>query len=369
VLALNDTLYGTTSTGGGGHCGEKRGCGTVFSYNVGTSIGETILYRFQNGQDGANPYSGVIAEDNILYGTTYQGGGCPESSIGCGTVFAVNLGASGAESVIYRFMGGQDGASPLAGLIAIGGNLYGTTIAGGTDGTVYQVTSQGDESVLYRFSGGRNGREPQAPLIQVNNALFGTTTGGGLYPKSCNPVGCGTIFSLTPGPSYNQESVVHRFQGGKRGADPMGSVTDVNGQLYGTTYAGGGTGCAGGQGCGTLFTINPSSGEMRTLYRFKGVDDGAYPDGNLLFLNGVLYGTTASGGGQGCRNGVGCGTVFAFTPSSSALTIVYAFKGGMNGQSPTGLTAIGGMIYGSTASGGGGCKYNLGCGTLFSVTP
>ncbi|MGB8908207.1 MAG: hypothetical protein WCC84_05625 [Candidatus Cybelea sp.] len=50
--------------------------------------------------------------------------------------------------------------------------------------------------------------------------------------------------------------VVYRFLGGTDGAFPFDGVSELNGKLYGTTYAGGGTGCAG-SGCGTVFEATP----------------------------------------------------------------------------------------------------------------
>jgi uncharacterized repeat protein (TIGR03803 family) len=67
-----------------------------------------------------------------LYGTTFGGGthSCSGSGQGCGTVFAVS--PSGKEKVLYSFAGGKDGEIPSAGLLNVGGTLYGTTQYGGT---------------------------------------------------------------------------------------------------------------------------------------------------------------------------------------------------------------------------------------------
>ena len=78
-----------------------------------------------------------------------------------------------AETVLYSFQGGDDGAFPQGSLIDVDGTLYGTTGAGGANnaGTVFSITPGGAESVLYSFKGGDDGAFPQAGLIEVDGAL------------------------------------------------------------------------------------------------------------------------------------------------------------------------------------------------------
>jgi hypothetical protein len=71
-----------------------------------------------------------------LYGTTLSGGSSgPCRSDVCGVVFELMPNADGTwtESVLYRFRGGKDGGNSEAGLIFDPtGNLYGTTLYGAT---------------------------------------------------------------------------------------------------------------------------------------------------------------------------------------------------------------------------------------------
>ena len=103
----------------------------------------------------------------------------------------------GGESVVYSFKGGNDGAYPYAGLINVGGTLYGTTSAGGSAncdggcGTVFKVTPRGAKSVVYSFKGGRDGAVPVASLISVGGTLYGTAREGGRR-------GNGTVFAVAP---------------------------------------------------------------------------------------------------------------------------------------------------------------------------
>jgi len=130
---------------------------------------------------------------------------------------------------------------------------------------------------------------------------------------------------------------------GRDGSDPNGQLTALNGVLYGTTYS-------GGPGDGTVFSLT-TSGEERVLYGFKGGSNGDNPNAGLVAVNGVLYGTTVTGGG-GCPQQEGCGTVFAVT-TSGQQRVIYHFKGGRDGSSPAGgLTLLGGRLYGTTSLGG-----------------
>ncbi|MGC2405612.1 MAG: choice-of-anchor tandem repeat GloVer-containing protein, partial [Candidatus Cybelea sp.] len=112
--------------------------------------------------------------------------------------------AASREVVLYRFRGHhQDGALPGDSLIAdADGALYGTTVYGGThdDGTVYKLTPKGSgyaESVLYSFKGGKDGANPGGRLIaDLSGTLYGTTTlGGNLACANVLGKGCGTVFA------------------------------------------------------------------------------------------------------------------------------------------------------------------------------
>jgi uncharacterized repeat protein (TIGR03803 family) len=124
------------------------------------------------------------------------------------------------------------------------------------------------------------------------------------------------------------------------GAGPYGTLANVKGKLYGTTLGG------GAHSDGTVFTLT-AAGAERVLYSFKGGSDGMSPlYGALTRLNGVLYGTTSRGGPSDD------GTVFRIT-TGGAEKVLYAFKGGKDGNFPmAGLTSVGGALYGTTSEGG-----------------
>jgi uncharacterized repeat protein (TIGR03803 family) len=248
LLPLGGTLYGTTNAGGTSkHCGG--GCGTVFA--ISTTGAERVIYSFTGGDDGQRPSAALIYADRSLYGTTSHGGdpACGTGS-GCGTIFSID--SRGAEHVLHRFSG-RDGTYPIGALTEISGTLYGTTSGGGSStkcgggcGTVFSATLAGAERVLYSFTGSSDGARPYAGLLAVNGTLYGTTLHGG--GASCGGFGCGTVFSIaqTGGPVR----IFHSFSE-TDGANPEASLIDVGGTLFGTTQSGGTT-----YG-GTVFAISP----------------------------------------------------------------------------------------------------------------
>jgi uncharacterized repeat protein (TIGR03803 family) len=293
LINVNGTLYSTTSEGGGGNCGIRTGCGTVFS--ITPSGAETVLHSF--GQDSAFPEAGLIKVKSTLYGTTASGG-----ANGNGTVFAIPR--FGLETTLYSFAGSPyDGANPKAGLVDVNGTLYGTTYKGGANcgssggcGTIFAITPSGAETVLHSFAGGGDGSNPPAGLIKVKSTLYGTTVLGGAN-------GYGTVFAIR----FGLLTVLHSFAGGSDGANPRAGLIDVNGTLYGTT-SGGGANCGSSGGCGTVFSITPSGTET-VLHSFGGSPvDGANPYAGLINVKGTLYGTTVFGGANND------GTAFSLTP-------------------------------------------------------
>ncbi len=345
LVSLNGKLYGTTVAGGTGACGQ-HGCGTVFEMTPAGA--ESAVYNFAGGNDGANPMAGVLSVNGRLYGTTETGGG-GSSSVGNGTVF--ELTKFGGERVLHRFTGKPDGANPYAGLLFYNGIFYGTTYFGGKHdaGTVFTVNRGGVEHVLYSFKGGADGSSPLGGLIVVHNTLYGTTAGGGTATA-------GTVFSLT---TAGTEHVLYSFKGNKDGETPATTLVDARGELYGTTVYGG----TASQSNGTVFAISPK-GVERVVHRFKGGSDGASPYGNLVAINGALYGTTYFGGTV--SSGHGNGTLYEITKTGSEVQL-HQFAGGSDGGNPAaGLAYINHTLYGTSSE--AGLSLSSGNGTVFSLS-
>jgi len=306
--------------------------------------------------------------------------------------------ASPKQTVLYSFQGTPDGFSP-SGRLAMdkAGNLYGTTWFGGTGaptcefgtcGTVFQLTPPATsggawtESVIYNFQGYTldDGSTPTGGVIWgKGDKLYGVTAygGGGACTLLGGHAGCGTVYELTPPATTGgawTETVIYSFQGGSDGYFAVGElVADKEGNLYGSTYFGGGYGtCDYGiyPYCGTVFELSPPTVEggawtQRVLYSFKSGTDGAQPNGGLVLdTDGAIYGTTFDGGNTGCNIGypVGCGTIFKLIPPPTCQNegvwreqVLYRFPlDGLHGATPWGGMVFdeNGNLYGTTEYGG-----------------
>ena len=277
-------------------------------------------------------------------------------------------------TVIHNFTG-TDGADPLAGLtIDRGGRLYGTTYSGGAGyGTVYMLAHNGSGwsfNSLYSFTGGSDGDRAYGRVtFGPNGTLYGTTSQGG---NSVCANGCGTVFNLKPPPNAicgnapcpRAKTVLYRFMG-TDGAGPSGDlVFDQAGNVYGTTFIGGGMG--GNDGAGVVYKLT-TAGVETVLFDFPetGCTAGADPFGGVIFdTTGNLYGTTRSTGAFGCGNGV----VFQLSPSGPPWieNVLYTFQNGSDGGLPQAglITDKVGNLYGATSTGGQG-----GGGTVFEMMP
>jgi uncharacterized repeat protein (TIGR03803 family) len=357
IMDASGNLYGTTSHGGIGY-------GAVFELvNSSGTYSEKVLHNFTGYPDGTYPIAGLIMDaSGNLYGTTSNGG-----TDGYGTVFElVNSSGTYSESVLYSFTNSSgDGATPTASLIMDkSGNLYGTTNGGGTNGygTVFElVNSAGtySEKVLYSFTGSPgDGANPIAGLIlDASGNLYGTTVIGGTN-------GVGTVFELVNSSGTYSEKVLYSFTnfGGDGAYAYGGLIMDASGNLYGTTYSG------GTNGAGTIFELANSSGTYseKVLYSFTGVNgDGALPYAGLTMdTSGNLYGTTYEGGTNGY------GTVFKLVNSPGAYSekVLYSFTGSGDGDGANPYYAslsmdASGDLYGTTVNGGNA----YGDGTVFEL--
>ncbi len=320
-------LYGTTASGG------TTQFGTIFELSPTSGGGwtGTTLYTFSGGDDGWAPAAtaGLIFDQSgNLYGTTHNGG-----ANGKGTVFRLSPGSGGQwkKTVLYNFAGPPlDGQLPAGGLtMDSAGNLYGTTEAGGSSGncetgcgTVFKLTSSGNtwkETVVYSFQGSTNDGLDPASSLTLDSAgnIFGTTVAGGSKANCYSTSGhgsCGVVFEISPlGNGAWTEKVLHEFANTTQdgGTPTSGVVFGGGGDLFGTT------GVGGTNGAGTIYKLSPSgTGWAYSLvYNFGSSRDGQYPSGNLWpNSSGTFYGTTGAGGTAVNTFSSGYGTVFEFAP-------------------------------------------------------
>lgn len=361
LIEVHGKLYGTASNGG-----ANRG-GAVFSLDPNTRI-EKVLHSFCAPGckgDGEQPKGGLIHVNGMLYGTTRAGG-----AHGDGSVFSIDP-KTRIETVVHSFCHETecaDGAAPDAGLINVKGILYGATEGGGPEcntssfvcGTIFSFNPQtGVYKLLHGFKGLANGNHPETNLLNWKGKLYGTTAYGG--NNNCGSIyGCGTLFSVDP--KTGAETVLYTFCSQPNCADgyvPYSALINVNGIFYGTTSTGGAS--PAGPYSGTLYAFDPGTGAVKALYSFCSQPvcaDGSMPYGNLIVIGRRPYGTTDLGGD-------GWGTVFSIDPSTGAEKVIYAFQKSMDGHMPnTGLTYVDRTIYGTTLHGG----THGNNGTVFALT-
>ncbi len=295
--------------------------------------------------EGLQPRADLVLWDNTLYGTTPLGG-----ANGYGTVFSLNTDGTGF-TVLHSFKGDVDGTVPNKDLVLYGNKLYGTVgrgTNGGGYGSVFSLDTNGSNfTLIYTFNSNATGAlgEPNAGLLLSGETLYGAAYQGGIS-------NAGSIFSVDTNGSFN---LLHLFDPGTEGANPLGTLVLSSGMLYGTTRNGGTNGLYG-----TVFSMGTDGNNFKVLHTFSGAPtlDGRNPNAGLILSGNTLYGTTGFGGTSGG------GTVFSISTDGSSYTVIHSFNSPVGeGKIPEAALALqGGMLYGTTLGGSSSLS-----GTVFSV--
>jgi len=363
TLDSKGNLYGTTWGGGGGS-------GTVFEL-MPSSEGvwtEKVLHSFDWRKEGNAPLGILLFDgDSTLYGTTSING-----PSGVGAVFQLTYASGVWNSSVIADYGSHAGV-----VFDQAGNLYGNIGPGEYDeGAVTELVPGAGgwtQSYLYSFCRKVNPcLDGDAPISGVvfdsAGNLYGTTEYGG------KGIGgdWGTAYELKKQSDGTWRHILlHSFPASANDGKLVygGLVLDKSGNLYGTTLQGGGKGCGEGTGCGTVYELAPTAKGWKetVLYNFPNPKNGAGPSSSLTFdAFGNLWGTAAGGTGQ-CNGG--CGVVFKMTPGSNGqwtYSVVHQFTGN-DGAYPNASVVFDskGNLYGTTELGGGGNSV----GVVFEITP
>jgi uncharacterized repeat protein (TIGR03803 family)/predicted outer membrane repeat protein len=326
-------LFGTTSDGG------AYGDGTVFEVAAGSGA-VTTLASFPTLDPSSNKYDpnpSLIEDSNgNIFGTTIFGG-----TYGGGTVFEVVHG-SGVITTLASinpsiYLNGVNSLND--GLVEdSSGDLFGTILEGGTygDGLVFEVVHGSGVVTTFALFNGTNGALPEGNLVEdASGNLFGATGGSN-----------GTVFEIAQGSSVVKTLALFNYPNEYA---PGGLVEDSSGNLFGATLGG------GKSEDGTVFELAYGGSVITTLASFNG---------NVFDFNGILvedssgnlFGTTAGGGT------FGSGTIFEIVQGTGIITVLASFNFNVSGEI-SGLIGDGnGNFFGTTS----GHKNNN--GTVFELS-
>lgn len=327
-------LWGLSRMGG------EYQAGSIYKANSdGSSL--NIEHDFYDIKNGGGPSSNLLQLDNgNVIGTTAVGG---ENNYG--VLFEYNPITHKYTKKI-EFDGDFIGYGMHCGLsFAADGKIYGVTISGSNDmGIIFQYDPV--NAVLVKkleFEVLVNLTNPISPMIQAIDGLFyGITETGGINDH-------GILFKYDP--QANIYTKLVDFEQTTSGKYPAGSLVEFSdGKLYGATDEG------GVNGKGNLFCFNPSTNLISSVWDFDYGSDGWHPNGSMLLASdGLLYGTTESGG-TGSDGGLfsfGAGVLFQYNPLTNSYSKKFDFDIEANGDRPNGtlIEAVNGMVYGTTARG------------------
>jgi uncharacterized repeat protein (TIGR03803 family) len=211
------------------------------------TINQTFAFTCTSGiggdtcRQGARPNIIFQASDGNFYGAaqvTDDGVSDPQG----GTLF--KLTPSGEFTKLFTFTQGTsgflNGNNPASGFVeANDGFLYGTTFNGGkqNDGVLFRISKTGtDFKVLHNFCSSANcadGSIPNGLVLGQDGNLYGTTLEGGSSVSPCPSSGCGTIFRFEP--TTGAFTVLHRLTAAADGLEPFGMIQATNGNFYGVS--------------------------------------------------------------------------------------------------------------------------------------
>jgi uncharacterized repeat protein (TIGR03803 family) len=281
----------------------------------------TTLATF-NGANGDLPCGTLIADPaGNLYGTTYYGG-----TYGYGTIFQVAAGTH-ALTTLYSF-DAVDGANPQAGLTrGADGNLYGTTVGGGTShaGTAFEFSSATHTlTTLASFNPATTGSTPVAPLtLAPDGSLYGATSFDGLNHG-------GTVFKIDGNTHILTTIASFGVTSSHEPLRPSTPILDEAGNPWGST------GIGGANDAGIIYEINAASHTITTVASLNANTGYSNPTPLLRDASGNLYGTAVGG-------------VFRFDPATNGVTTIATFTGsnGLTCETEAGLVRGTGIAVGN----------------------
>ncbi len=333
--AQTSVLWGTTAFGGGRN-------GVIFNYNLSTHIMQTA-YKFID-STGYRSYTSLIkASNGLLYGTTPQSGNYDN-----GTIFSYNPTNSILKVLTSFPNGGIAGSStgrlPQSALVQVSDSILLATTAGGGSlsyGTIISCNLLND-SIEYAYNFNSDVSSPDGSLYLANNGLlYGIASSGNIYSYNFNSHACIDVSTF---PNFRPEGDLVETSGGT---------------LYGISILG------GSSNKGLIFKYDINGHTVANIHSFD-TTSGCYgvygwlSPGLLLLGDTIIYGVTPLGGLNHS------GVLFSYSIPTDQYKVLHDFGFGSDGSFPVAppTKASDGLLYGTTQTGGAN-----GFGTLYSFAP
>ncbi|MCC7298093.1 MAG: T9SS type A sorting domain-containing protein [Bacteroidia bacterium] len=327
LLEVNSKLYGVITNGG------NNNKGVLFEYNP-VNNNYIVKHHFTD-STGTNP-AGILlkATNGNIYGTTLSGG-----TGGHGTIFEYNLTTQVLKTVV-SFNGPSMGSAPRGKMVETGGKIYGIceNYAANSSGAIYEFDiSSKSITKIAALKSSTTGGSPQGGLMLASSGkIYGMTTNGGAK-------GNGTLFEYTI--SSNTVVAVHDFKGTDGATGTASLIQASNGKIWGTTRYGGGV------NKGSLFEYDIALDTLKIKSGFGSNSTGYYPGGELLETATDKYLLLLTTGGVNNFSG----TIAEYNSAANTLTKKVDFNRISLGASPDGTlvkASINGKYYGLCGYGG-----------------
>lgn len=194
---------------------------------------------------------------------------------------------------------------------------------------------------LHTFAGQMDGGAPEG-LVAVDRAgnVYGSSPDGGSYRG-------GAVFRASSRHGAWTLTPIYDFQRGQDGSDPLAGVTlGPDGAIYGTTLQGGGTGCTDNMGCGTVFRLTPQASFCRMVlcpWTETVIYHAVNPSDPSVFFGGVIVDNAGNVYGMSVAGGTNnCGVVYKLSPSGGSYTLSepYSFQCGNDGADSLGTLGM-----------------------------
>ncbi len=324
VQGRDGNMYGI-----GVSCGTSSGA----VYKISTTGRESVVFNFPS--TWSSCFSGLtLGSDGNFYGTCFTNPG------GNGGVF--KLTPAGVFTDLHDFTGADGDTEPVYGPVqATDGNFYGTTgFYPFSCGNIYKLTAAGVYTNLHTFSGSDCG--PASSLFQASDGnLYGT-----LYACALNSgIGAGCVYKISTAGVFKE---IYGFAS-STGQNPCtGVIQGKNGNLYGATNQG------AANNSGNIYKLT-TAGVYTDLHDFNNTTDASCGDNvgrttvNLLQVtDGTFYGVNGINGPNGA------GSIYKLTSANLFTAFLFPSPPPVDGNAPlsTLIQNTNGLVYGTTASGG-----------------